>query len=219
MTSEEAATTPIAFFTAVQLLFIRLEIAEPPADGSAAQSSGRWIYIHSGATAVGHFAIQLAKLSGLKVAASSSPHNFDLLKKLGADVVVNYRDEDFAQQVKKATDDSVELGIDCITDGTLAQAVTVFGPKGGKIATILPSEAKLPRDDVEVRKTLVCVFARPATLIAQLHDEGRQGPEARSGRVQGAPEGPRDPRRLVPAPDQAERGRQDPGPSAFTAPR
>lgn len=155
MTDEQAATTPIPFFTAVQLLYIKLGVPEPPVDGSAAPSTGRWIYVHSGATSVGHFVIQLAKLSGLKVAASSSPHNFDLLKRLGADVVVSYRDADFAEQVKRATGDSIELGVDCITDGTLAQAVTVFSPKGGAIGTILPPGPDLPRQDVEVRKTLV----------------------------------------------------------------
>lgn len=42
-------------------------------------------------TSVGRFAIQLAKLSGLKVATTASRKNWDRLKELGADLVVDYK--------------------------------------------------------------------------------------------------------------------------------
>ena len=47
--------------------------------------------VYSGSTAVGHYAVQLAHLSGYKVIATASQKNHDTLKSLGADVVFNVR--------------------------------------------------------------------------------------------------------------------------------
>ena len=46
-----------------------------------------WIFIYGGSTCVGLYAIQLAKLSGYKIATVASPRNHELLKRYGADVV------------------------------------------------------------------------------------------------------------------------------------
>ena len=54
-----------------------------------------------GAGAVGHFAIELAKFSGARVAATvSGPQKAELAKQAGADLVVNYRDADAADQLR-----------------------------------------------------------------------------------------------------------------------
>jgi NADPH:quinone reductase-like Zn-dependent oxidoreductase len=45
--------------------------------------------VYGGSTAVGMFAVQLAKLAGYKVVATASPKNFDLVKSYGADEVVD----------------------------------------------------------------------------------------------------------------------------------
>lgn len=112
ISADEAASIPIPFMTAVQSLYLRLGLPEPPA-----KLNGEWILIWSGVrillihpppppaccycyspdsynlqnTSVGRFAIQLAKLSGLKVATTASKKNWDKLRALGADLVVDYK--------------------------------------------------------------------------------------------------------------------------------
>ncbi len=62
---------------------------------------GEAVLVASGAGAVGHFAIELAKHSGARVLATvSSPQKAELASKAGADRVVNYRDDDAVEQVR-----------------------------------------------------------------------------------------------------------------------
>jgi NADPH:quinone reductase-like Zn-dependent oxidoreductase len=68
---------------------LKLKIPPPPPETETAE--GKWILIWSGATAVGQYAIQLAKLSGLKVATTASPHRWETLKSFGADLIVDYK--------------------------------------------------------------------------------------------------------------------------------
>lgn len=84
---QQAASIPIPFATAMQALFLRLKLPQYPETAQDAP----WILIWSGATSVGQYAIQLAKLSGLRVATTASPSRWDLLRGLGADVVVDYK--------------------------------------------------------------------------------------------------------------------------------
>lgn len=49
------------------------------------------ILIYGGSTAVGHFAIQLARLSGFRVVTTASPRNHGLMRRLGAKAVFNVR--------------------------------------------------------------------------------------------------------------------------------
>jgi NADPH:quinone reductase-like Zn-dependent oxidoreductase len=81
---EEAAAIPLAALTAWQAL---IEIAD--------LRKGQKILIHAGSGGVGTFAIQLAKYLGATVATTTSAANIDLVKRLGADVVINYREDDF----------------------------------------------------------------------------------------------------------------------------
>jgi len=57
---------------------------------------GQKVLIHAGAGGVGTFAIQLAKHVGATVATTTSTANVDLVRSLGADVVIDYKNEDFA---------------------------------------------------------------------------------------------------------------------------
>lgn len=80
---------------------------------------------------MGRYAIQLAKLSGLKVATTASQSKWDTLKKLGADLIVDYKasvefrlfhrrilrvvrlqDPLVAEKLKQGTHDSIEYGLD-----------------------------------------------------------------------------------------------------------
>ena len=68
------------------------------------QRSGQTILIPGGAGRVGHFAVQLAKAYGLRVITSASkPDGLDLLRKLRADVVIDYSKQDVVAEVMAAT--------------------------------------------------------------------------------------------------------------------
>jgi len=99
------------FFTAADgLLF----------DGDISKRAGQWIYIAGAAGGVGHMAVQLAKMHGMRVIGSASkPAGMDLLRTLGVDVVVDYSKQDVVQQVLAATDGK---GAEVVYDPTYAMS-------------------------------------------------------------------------------------------------
>lgn len=66
---------------------------------------GKSVLVAGGAGAVGHYAVQLARLKGARqvIATVSSPAKAELARAAGADLVVNYREEDFAARCREAT--------------------------------------------------------------------------------------------------------------------
>src|SRR5512139_1724631 len=75
---------------------------------------GETLLVHGGAGGIGNMAIQLAKALGAKVVTTAgSEEKLELCRSLGADVAVSYRDQDFVEEVKAATDGR---GADVILD-------------------------------------------------------------------------------------------------------
>ncbi|MGK7246754.1 zinc-binding dehydrogenase [Buttiauxella agrestis] len=65
---------------------------------------GKWVLIQGGAGAVGTAAILLSKWAGARVITTvSRPEQEDVVRKLGADIIVNRHTEDVAERVKQAT--------------------------------------------------------------------------------------------------------------------
>ncbi|MFL6697289.1 MAG: NADP-dependent oxidoreductase [Vitreoscilla sp.] len=84
LTMEEAASIPLVALTAWQALVERAKL-----------SKGDKVFIQAGSGGVGTFAIQLARHLGATVATTTSAANAELVKRLGADVVIDYRTQDF----------------------------------------------------------------------------------------------------------------------------
>lgn len=100
---EEAAALPEVSATVVSNLFI---------EGGLEQ--GQTILIHGGAGGIGSMAIQLAKAAGARVfVTASSAEKLAYCQELGADEGINYREEDFEQQVGELTNGQ---GVDLILD-------------------------------------------------------------------------------------------------------
>jgi NADPH:quinone reductase-like Zn-dependent oxidoreductase len=125
-THAEAATLPCAALTAWRGLFVEARVQ--PGDTVLVQGTG----------GVSIFALQFAKAAGARViATSSSPDKFERLRELGADHVINYREDlNWGQSVRHLTggrgvDHIVEIG----GPGTLAQSITACR-LGGHIALI-----------------------------------------------------------------------------------
>ena len=157
---EEAAQLGVAPLTALQCLHQTLELPSP-FEAVRSGDRQRAILIWGGASSVGQYAIQFAKLGGLRVLTTTSPKNFDLVKGLGADEVFDYRDENVVEKIRAATGNALDIAFDTISEGkTAEQVVGAIGDKGGKVAIILPYES--PRPDVKV------VFSRLPDLLKRV---------------------------------------------------
>lgn len=88
LTMEEAASLPLVGLTAWQALVERGQLKR-----------GQKVFIQAGSGGVGTFAIQLAKHLGATVATTTSTSNVELVRSLGADVVVDYKKEDFESKL------------------------------------------------------------------------------------------------------------------------
>ncbi|KAJ3175785.1 hypothetical protein HDU87_005779 [Geranomyces variabilis] len=157
LSDTEAATLGVGVATVGQGLYQSLNLPLPK---SSDKRTGT-VLIYGGSTATGTLAIQYAKLSGWKVVATSSPHNFDLIKSLGADHVVDYSAKDAGKQIRDYTNDKLAHVFDCIsTDDSIAIAVAALGSAGGKISTLL--DVKLPASADATKITVQMTLAYTA---------------------------------------------------------
>ncbi|MEU6080224.1 NAD(P)H-quinone oxidoreductase [Streptomyces sp. NPDC047108] len=98
---------------------------------------GETLLVHGGASGIGTMAIQLAKAVGAKVAVTAGgPEKLERCRELGADILIDYREQDFVQEIRKATDGA---GADVVLDiigakylGSNVKALAV----NGRIAVI-----------------------------------------------------------------------------------
>ena len=148
MTFSDAATLPLGTVTAAVGLFKGLQIPTPfsgpvtlPADT---------ILIWGGATSVGAYAVQLARLSGFKnILATASSANFDYVKSLGATQVFDYKAADVIEQIKAATGDNLRLVFDAF--GSHDTSVKALGKEGGVVASTL-AQGETTTDNKTVRR-------------------------------------------------------------------
>jgi len=109
---------------------VRLQVIPPPVSSHFHDSQLK--------LPVGIYAIQLAKLSGLRVATTASPKKWEYLRSLGADYTVDYKDPEVIDKLKEATTNSLQYGLDCVTNReSYRKAAMVFRPDGGKLITTL----------------------------------------------------------------------------------
>src|SRR5438876_1272776 len=119
LTTEEAASVPLVGLTAWQALVERANLKQ-----------GDKVLIHAGSGGVGTFAIQLAKHVGAIVATTASAANFDLVKRLGADIAIDYRKDDFEAILK-----DYDVVLNGLGGETLEKSLRVLKP-GGKLISI-----------------------------------------------------------------------------------
>lgn len=119
LTMEDASSIPLVALTAWQAL---VEVAKV--------KPGQKVFIQAGSGGVGTIAIQLAKHLGTTVATTTSAKNAALVKSLGADVVIDYKSQDF---------EKVLSGYDVVLNSqdtkTLAKSLNILKP-GGHIVSI-----------------------------------------------------------------------------------
>ncbi|WP_112272576.1 NADP-dependent oxidoreductase [Lentzea terrae] len=119
-TVEEAGAVPLVALTAWQTLV-----------GRGGLSAGQRVLIHAAAGGVGHVAVQIAKARGAYVIGTASAAKHDFVRSLGADEVIDYRNEDFTSI------NPVDVVLDTIGGDYAERSAKVLKP-GGVLVSIIP---------------------------------------------------------------------------------
>ncbi|MFC4802943.1 NADP-dependent oxidoreductase [Neobacillus sp. GCM10023253] len=127
---EEAASIPLVGLTTIQAFEMM------------GLKAGQKVFIPAGSGGVGTFAIQLAKEMGALVATTVSEKGYDLVKSLGADVIVNYKKESFAEILKN--NDAV---FDTVGKDTLVKSFEILKPLGKIVSIAALPDAKFARKE------------------------------------------------------------------------
>ncbi|WP_137111193.1 NADP-dependent oxidoreductase [Rhodobacter sp. SY28-1] len=130
LTMEEAASIPLVGLTAWQAL-VEVGKVKP----------GQKVFIQAGSGGVGTIAIQLAKHLGAVVATTTSAANIELVKSLGADVVIDYKTQDFEQLLS-----GYDLVLNSQDAGTLAKSLKILKPGGLVVSISGPPSPAFARD-------------------------------------------------------------------------
>lgn len=150
---QQAATLGVGIITVGQGLYQSLKIAWP----TEPLKEPLPILIYAGSTATGTLAIQFAKLSGYTVYTTCSLHNFEMVKKLGADHVLDYKDANSAAKIRKMTNDNLKLAFDTISLESSAKFCDeALSTNGGEYSNLL--RANISRQNVNSRATLGYTF-------------------------------------------------------------
>jgi NADPH:quinone reductase-like Zn-dependent oxidoreductase len=119
LTMEEAASLPLVALTAWQALVEKANLQK-----------GQKVFIQAGSGGVGTLAIQLAKHLGATVATTTSTANVKLVKRLGADVVIDYKTQDFEDVLRDC-----DVVLNSQDGKTLEKSLRVL-KRGGKLVSI-----------------------------------------------------------------------------------
>jgi NADPH:quinone reductase-like Zn-dependent oxidoreductase len=174
VTFEQAASAPIAAFTALQGLRDKGQI-----------QPGQKVLIHGAAGGVGTFAVQIAKWFGANVTGVSSTRNVELVRSIGADYVIDYTQEDFTKRGER-----YDLIFDCFANHSLSACrrvlnrkgiyVGVGGPQSRWMIGLLVRPIKALLLSPFVSQKLVTCLARPnkedLTIMRELMATGKVTP-------------------------------------------
>ncbi|KAF2965467.1 hypothetical protein GQX73_g8073 [Xylaria multiplex] len=125
-------------FTARQGMYNRLKLPLP----TELAKEPFPVLIYGGSTATGMAGIQFAKLSGLTVITTCSPHSFD------------YKSPTCATDIKKLTNNSLKYSWNCTGDSAAICAVAMSDSEEGIYGTIMPSELEL------LKRTILRLLAK-----------------------------------------------------------
>ncbi len=145
---EEAAALPLAGLTAYQAL-----------KHAGHLQPGQKVLIHAGGGGVGHLGIQFAKNLGAHVSVTASKEKEELVRNLGADNYINYKDQKFEEELK-----DIDLVFDLVGDNYIDRSIKTL-KKGGTIISI-PSSAN--QEVVEKASQAGCIGIRFVVKPTQL---------------------------------------------------
>jgi NADPH2:quinone reductase len=128
----EAAAIPLAGGTAWEAIVRRLQV-----------QVGETVLIHGGAGGVGSFAVQIAKACGARVLATAGSSNQGTLRELGADVAIDYTNQDpFEIALQETKGAGVDAVFDTVGGDLISRSLEATRPFG-RLAHILTPEGSL----------------------------------------------------------------------------
>lgn len=130
ITMEEAASLPLVALTAWQVLV-----------ETARLKKGQKVFIHAGSGGVGTVAIQLAKHLGAFVATTTSTSNVDWVKALGADVVIDYKQQNFESVLR-----DYDVVLNSLGPVELEKSLSILKPGGQLISISGPPTAEFAKE-------------------------------------------------------------------------
>ncbi|WP_097866660.1 NADP-dependent oxidoreductase [Streptomyces sp. rh34] len=157
----QAGALPLASLTAWQALV-----------DTANVRPGERVLIHAAAGGVGHLAVQIAKARGAYVIGTAGAAKHELLRSLGADELIDYRTQDFAETLR-----DVDVVLDTLGGPTWARSLRTLR-RGGTLISILPLDDTFPAEEAEaagVRAVFMLVEPDHAGLreVTSLVEGGR----------------------------------------------
>ena len=126
---EEAASIPLVGLAAWQALIEKAKLKK-----------GQKVLIHAGSGGVGTFAIQLAKHVGATVATTTSTANIDLVRRLGADIAIDYKKDSFEEILRDC-----DVVLNSLDEETLKKSLRVLKPGGNLISISGPPDPEFAR--------------------------------------------------------------------------
>lgn len=137
MSFDEAAAVPVGGLTAYRML------------KNAGIRKGHHVLVYGASGSVGTFAVQLAKYFGATVTAVCSGENAELVRSLGAEMVIDYRKQDFAK-----TTSTFDIIVDAVGMISKSACNSLLKP-GGKFATVKGGIPKKGVDDLLSLKKII----------------------------------------------------------------
>ncbi|WP_405819118.1 NAD(P)H-quinone oxidoreductase [Streptomyces sp. NBC_01390] len=142
---------------------------------------GETLLVHGGSSGIGTMAIQLAKAVGAKVAVTAgTKEKLDQCAELGADILVNYREQDFVEELKQATGGA---GADVILDNMGAKyldrnvralavngRLSIIGMQGGVKAELNIGELLFKRAAISATSLRTRPLAEKAAIVAAVRE-------------------------------------------------
>jgi NADPH:quinone reductase-like Zn-dependent oxidoreductase len=131
LTMEEAASVPLVGLTAWQALVQKAKLRK-----------GQKVLVHAGSGGVGTIAIQLAKHLGATVATTTSAANIDLVKRLGADTVIDYKKDEFEKILS-----GYDVVLNSLGKDALEKSLKVLKPGGQLISISGPPDVEFAKEN------------------------------------------------------------------------
>lgn len=125
----QAASIPMVGLTSWQALVERAQV-----------QPGQKVFIPAGAGGIGSFAIQLAKHLGAKVATTTSTANVDFVRRLGADEVIDYKQQQFESLLR-----DYDVVLATLRGGEVEKSFQVVGPGSKVVSLVGPPDAAFAR--------------------------------------------------------------------------
>ena len=158
---QESAALPLVLITAWEALVDR-----------ACLQPAQTVLIHAGAGGVGHIAIQLAHHLGAHIAATvSDDRKAGLVQGLGAEKIINYRQQDFVQQALDWTSgNGVDVVLDTVGGDTFVRSFHA-ARVGGKVVSLLATPLQLADTQLaRLRNLSLCYELMLTPQIIKSHD-------------------------------------------------